>query len=96
MEVDSAVATANETSVNNTDVVIETLENAYDLRNVHVPWNSNLILVDEASLSTEPMSFIPYQMFNADAHVVFFGDHMQLAPTVFIGDCLPIEKRRRK
>ena len=65
-----------------TDVVIGTLEMACDLRAEDLPWTTKLILVDEAAQATEPMTIIPFQLADADTHVVLIGDHMQLAPTV--------------
>ena len=65
-----------------TDVAIGTLEMACDLRAKDLPWTSKLILVDEAAQATEPMTIIPFQLADADTHVVLIGDHMQLAPTV--------------
>ena len=55
---------------------------ACDLHTQAVPWTSKLILVDETGQATEPMSIMPFQVADADAHVVLMGDHMQLAPTV--------------
>ena len=65
-----------------TDVVLGTLEMACDLRNEEFPLNSPLILVDEAAQATEPMTIIPIQLAHAGTHVVFIGEHMQLAPSV--------------
>ena len=65
-----------------TDVAIGTLEMACNLRAKDVSLTSLLILVDEAAQATEPMTIIPFQLADADAHGVLIGDHMQLAPTV--------------
>jgi len=62
--------------------VIGTLEMACDIRTEDEPWTSKLILVDEAAQATEPMTIIPFQLADADTHVVLIGDHMQLSPTV--------------
>ena len=72
----------SQTFAEDTDVAIGSLEMASDLRTVDLPWTSKLILVDEAAQATEPMTVIPFQLADADTHVVLVGDHMQLAPTV--------------
>ena len=64
------------------DVVIGTLELACDIRTKDAHWTSELIVVDEAAQTTEPMTLIPLQLAAADAHLILIGDHMQLAPTV--------------
>eukprot|EP00974_Lingulodinium_polyedra_P060676 5849325-Lingulodinium_polyedra.AAC.1 len=57
-----------------------------DLRRHDAPWESDLILVDEAGQATEPMTIIPLQVAARDAHAIFIGDHQQLAPTVLSKD----------
>jgi len=64
------------------DALIGTLEMSCDLQTEDLPWKSKLILVDEAAQATEPMTIIPFQLADADTHVVLVGDHMQLAPIV--------------
>ena len=55
---------------------------AWEIRTAEAFWTSELIVVDEAAQTTEPMTLIPLQLAAADAHLILIGDHMQLAPTV--------------
>jgi len=63
-------------------VVIGTLELAGEIQTQKRPWTSQVIVVDEAGQTTEPMTLIPLQLAATDAHLILIGDHRQLPPTV--------------
>ena len=63
-------------SATETDAVIGTLEMAWEIRTAEAFRTSELIMVDEAAQTTEPMTLIPLQLAAADAHLILSLIHI--------------------
>ena len=68
--------------VDNTEVLVGTLEMSSDLVTQDHQWSSRVIAIDECGQATEPFTLVPLCLAEPGAHVVLIGDHHQLPPTV--------------
>ena len=68
--------------VDNTEVLVGTLEMSSDLVTQHHQWSSPVIVIDECGQATESFTLVPLCLAEPGAHVALIGDHHQLPPTV--------------